>query len=121
MAQEPLPIPSQIVPERLSEEAYIALRKLEYDHALARLGLQGTLWGAVATLIVVIIIVLAQIWSKVVIIEGPAIAGMVAAFVIPIVFYGAFIFARALKVSGKAGKEGAAFEGSTGAAVIPKK
>jgi hypothetical protein len=29
----------------------IALAKLQYDHQLARLGLQGTLWGAWASLI----------------------------------------------------------------------
>jgi hypothetical protein len=91
----------------------IVLTKLQNDHQLARLGLQGTLFGAVAALIAIVIIVVIQVATGRYVIEGWAFAGMVAAIVIPVTFYGAFIFNRALSVSASVAKEGGAFSASS--------
>jgi hypothetical protein len=79
----------------------IALAKLQYDHQLARFGLGGTLYGAFASLCAIVVIDLAQIITGKYIVDGWAFAGMVAVIVIPITFYGAFIFNRALSIEGK--------------------
>jgi hypothetical protein len=42
---------------QLSEETIIALKKLERDYLVARLGLKGTLTGACGCLIVIVIII----------------------------------------------------------------
>jgi hypothetical protein len=114
MVTHPPPIPPEIVPLRLSEDAYIALRKLEYDHALASLGLQGTLWGTIGCLITILAIVLLPAFSPLAVVQRWEVVGVVGAFVLPVVFYGSFVFSRALKVSAKIDKAGGAFEGSTG-------
>jgi hypothetical protein len=103
---EPEPIPRDILPERLSEDAYIALKKLECDHFLARVGLQGTLWGAVATLITLMVIVFIPVFSSKSIVDHWEVVGMAAVFVIPITLYGSFVFDRALKMSARIDKEG---------------
>ena len=90
----------------------IALAKLQFDHQLARFGLGGTLYGAFASLAAIVIIALAQIMTGRYVVEGWAFAGMVAVIVIPVTFYGAFIFNRALSVEGKI--KGAAFKSRTG-------
>ena|SRR5438477_12660085 len=113
MAINPPPDTVTIAPVTLSESTYLALRKLEYDHSLARLGLQGTLWGAWAALATIMVIVFMPVFSPIRVVEHWEIVGMVVAFVVPIVFYGAFIFSRALKVTGKI--EGAgSLDASTG-------
>jgi hypothetical protein len=116
MATEPKEVPQGILPERLTEEAYITLRKLEYDHSLARLGLQGTLWGAWAALITLIVIVIAPLLGSPAAVQGWEFVAVVAAFVVPIVAYGAYIFSRALKISAQVSKTGAQLEALVAAA-----
>jgi hypothetical protein len=59
------------------------------------------------------VIVFMPVFSPIRVVEHWEIVGMVVAFVVPIVFYGAFIFSRALKVTGKI--EGAgSLDASTG-------
>lgn len=115
MASEPAPTPVECIPKSLSEEAYITLKKLEYDHAVVRLGLQGTLWGACGALVILALIILAPAFSNAAIVEGWSVVGVVVVFVVPIVLYGSFIFSRALTISAKAGATGVVIDGSTGA------
>src|ERR1700722_342873 len=103
---EPLPVPMEILPERLSEETYIRLRKLEYDHALALTGLYGTLYGAFGAFLTIIVIVLVPAFTTTVVIEHWEIVGLVTAIVASVTSYGAFIFKQALKTSAKAGADG---------------
>lgn len=112
MATEPKPIPPTVIPHQISEDAYIALRKLEYDHSLARLGLQGTLWGALVSLLTILVIVLMPLFSEAVVVQRWEVVGVVAVFVIPITAYGAFIFDRAMKISGTVSKEGTTVQAS---------
>ena len=84
----------------------IVLTKLQNDHQLAQLGLRGTLFGSVASLITIVMIVVVQVATDRHIVEGWAFAGMVAAIVLPVTFYGAFIFNRALTVSANVAAEG---------------
>jgi hypothetical protein len=114
LQREPAPIPDRIIPERVSEDAYIALRKLEYEHSLARLGLQGTLWGAWAILLVILAIVFTPVFSSKTIVEGSDLVWLVAALVVPVVLYGAFIFHAALTISTKIDKAGGQMDVSTG-------
>ena len=100
-------------PVELTESAYLELRKLELDHSLARLGLQGTLWGAWAALATILGIVFMPVFSPITVVTGWQIVGMVMAFIVPIVFYGAFIFSKAMKITGKIDRSGASFGGST--------
>ncbi len=83
----------------LSEETIIALKKLEYDFQIGRLGLQGTLWGASAALFTIILMVFAPMVTKKDIVEGWQLVIIVALVVLAVVFYGAFVFNRALKIS----------------------
>jgi hypothetical protein len=57
-------MPDQIVNSEL------ALAKLEHDHQLARLGLQGTLWGAWAALIAIVAIAAIQVATGRYVLEG---------------------------------------------------
>jgi hypothetical protein len=91
----------------------VVLAKLQYDHQLARLGLQGTLWGAWASLIAIVAIAVVQVTTNRYVIQGWAFAGMVAVIVVPISLYGAFIFNRALTVSAKVAAEGGSFSASS--------
>ena len=59
-------------------------------------------------------IVLMPVFSSLALVQRWEVVGVVAAFVVPIVFYGAFIFSRALKISAKIDKAGGSFEGLTG-------
>jgi hypothetical protein len=84
----------------LSEDAIIRLKKQEHDYLIARVGLQGTLWGAWACLIVIVLIVVSPAFTTRNVVEGWEIVAIVVAMVGSIVFYGTFIFQRALNVIG---------------------
>jgi len=91
----------------------LALVKLQNDHKLACLGLQGTLWGAWAALIAIVAIAVVQVVTGRNVVEGWAFAAMVAAIVVAVTFYGAFIFNRALSVSAKIEKQGGSVSASS--------
>jgi hypothetical protein len=97
----------------LSEDAYIALRKLEYEHSLARLGLQGTLWGAWAILLTILAIAFTPIFSSKTIVQGMELVWLVAALVVPVVLYGGFIFHVALTISTRVDKAGTSVDFKT--------
>ncbi len=84
----------------LSEDAIIRLKKQEHDYLIARIGLQGTLWGAWACLIVIVLIVISPAFTTRKVVEGWEVVAIVIAMVSSIVFYGTFIFKRALNVTG---------------------
>src|SRR3954453_7052377 len=83
----------------LSEEAIISLKKLEYDYLIARVGLQGTLWGTWAALAALVIIVLSPMFTTRNVVSGSGLVVIVVVMVVAIVAYGAFIFDRALSVT----------------------
>jgi hypothetical protein len=87
----------------VSEEGIVQLKKQELDYLVARVGLQGTLWGAWACLVVIVLIVLSPTFTSRNIIEGWQTVAIVAVMVVSVVFYGAFIFQRALKAGGRFG------------------
>jgi hypothetical protein len=91
----------------------IALVKLQNDYKLACLGLQGTLWGAWAALIAIVAIAAIQAVTDRHVVEGWAFFWMVAAIVVAVTFYGAFIFNRALSVSAKIERQGGSFFASS--------
>lgn len=81
----------------LSEATVIALKKQEHDYLIARIGLQGTLWGAWACLLVIALIVVSPVFTPGNCpLQGSEIVIIVIAMVGAIVFYGTFIFKRAL-------------------------
>lgn len=80
----------------LSDEAILLLQKQEHDYLIARVGLQGTLWGAWACCAALVLIVVASGFSSEHIISGWQIVAIVGAMVLAIVYYGTFIFKRAL-------------------------
>src|SRR5262249_43991961 len=86
----------------------IALTKLKYDHDLATLGLQGTLWGSWASLGAIVIIVVAQVMTERYVLQGWPLAATVAVITLAVTFYGAFIFDRALSVSARVQSQGGA-------------
>ena len=86
--------------QELSEETVLLLKKQEHDYLIARVGLQGTLWGAWACLVVILLIVLSPAFTARSILEGWQVVAVVGIMVCAIVFYGTFIFKRAL--TGKA-------------------
>jgi hypothetical protein len=88
----------------LSEETVLLLKKQEHDYLIARIGLQGTLWGAWACLIVIVLIVISPSFTTRNVVEGWQIVTIVIAMVSAIVFYGTFIFKRALTATGTIGK-----------------
>jgi uncharacterized membrane protein len=74
----------------------LLLKKQEHDYLIARIGLQGTLWGAWGCLIVIVLIVISPAFTTRNILEGWQIVAMTGIMVSAIVFYGTFIFKRAL-------------------------
>jgi hypothetical protein len=88
----------------LSEETVLLLKAQEHDYLIARIGLQGTLWGAWACLVVIGLIVISPAFMVHPVIEGWQIVTIVLAMVGAIVFYGTFIFKRALTAKGEFGK-----------------
>jgi hypothetical protein len=89
-----------------NHQTKIALKKLEYDYLIARLGLQGTLWGAWASLVAIVAIVAVQVITERYIIQGWALAATVATIVVSVTAYGAFIFHSALTISVNIEKNG---------------
>src|SRR5580704_11438703 len=82
--------------QEVSEETVLLLKKQEHDYLIARIGLQGTLWGAWGCLIVIVLIVISPAFTTRNILEGWQIVAMTGIMVSAIVFYGTFIFKRAL-------------------------
>jgi hypothetical protein len=101
------------------DQIRVALTKLENDYRIARLGLQGTLWGAWASLAALVAIVGVQVWAEHYIVQGWAFTAMVAAIVIPVTAYGAFIFHEALSISVNVRRDGS-FDISANVANRPK-
>ena len=85
------------------EDREVTLVRLKCDHELAMLGLHGTLKGSFAALAAMVIIAVTQVSLDRYVVKDWAFAGMVAAMVVAIALYGAFIFNRALKISAKVG------------------
>jgi hypothetical protein len=73
---------------------------------LSRLGLRGTLWGALASLSAILVIAIAQVITDRYVVQGWQFTAMVAVVTISVTTYGAFIFNRALKISAGAKKNG---------------
>jgi hypothetical protein len=90
-----------------------SLVKLQNDYELARVGLQGTLWGAWAALTAIVAIAVVQIVIDRYVVRGWEFVAMVAVIVIPVTFYGAFIFKRAIGISVKIEKQGGWFSASS--------
>ena len=88
-----------------SEEFRLARTKLELNHQLARLGLKGTLWGAWATLLAIVLIVAIQAYIERYILDGWPLAAFAAVVVVSAICYGAFIFNHTLKFSAKMDKD----------------
>jgi hypothetical protein len=88
----------------LSEETILLLKKQEHDYLIARIGLQGTLWGAWACLVVIVLVVASPAFTTRNVVEGWQIVTIVVAMVGAIVFYGTFIFKRALTATGTIGQ-----------------
>jgi hypothetical protein len=97
-------------PPNLSEDTIIRLKKLEYDHKTVRLGLQGTLWGAWASLLTLLVIILVPVYLGRPVLTGGQIVWAIGVFVVPIVAYGAFIFKSALDVAAKVDRTGGSGE-----------
>src|SRR5215470_804573 len=85
----------------LDDKTVVELTKLKYDHDLATLGLQGTLWGAWASLAAIVIIVVVQVMTQRYVLQGKSLAATVGIMAAAVTFYGAFVFNRALSVSAK--------------------
>jgi hypothetical protein len=83
----------------LSDETILLLQKQEHDYLIARVGLQGTLWGAWACCAALVLIVVSSGFSSEHIVSGWQIVAIVGAMVLAIVYYGTFIFKRALNTS----------------------
>jgi hypothetical protein len=97
----------------MSDTNEVILAKLYYDNQLARLGLQGTLWGAWASLFAIATIAVVQVVFDRYVIKDWAFFAMVTVIVTSVTFYGVFIFNRALTVSAEIGKEGGKFFASS--------
>jgi hypothetical protein len=97
----------------LDGAAIVQLKKQELDYLIARVGLQGTLWGAWACLIAIVMIVVSPTFTSRSLLDGWQLVAIVAVMVISVVFYGAFIFQRALKADGSVGSSRFSLESST--------
>jgi hypothetical protein len=87
----------------LSEETIVTLKKLEYDYEIGRLALRGTLTGACAAFFLIVLIIFAPIITKKDIVEGWQLVSIVALVAGAVLFYGAFVFNRALSLTGNVG------------------
>jgi hypothetical protein len=92
--------------EQLSEQAIVQLQKLEYDHLLASRGLNGTLYGAWASLLTIVLLIFAPAFTEKVVVTGWQLVFIVAFLAGAVVFYGAFIFNRALTITAEQTREG---------------
>jgi hypothetical protein len=80
------------------------LAKLKYDYELARLGLKGTLWGAWASIFLILVITIAEVSTNRFVVQGWPYTAMFAVATLSVTIYGAFIFNRALKITAGAKK-----------------
>jgi hypothetical protein len=83
------------------EGHHVSLVKIEASFTIARLGLQGTLIFSIFCLLSILGIVYSPLILKRDIIEGWQIVSIVFLMVAAVVFFGAFIFDRALKLSAR--------------------
>ena len=86
-----------------NEDRDIALARLKYDHDLAKEGLKGTLWGAWAALIAIVLITFMQIVYDRYVIKDWAFFGMVTIIAVAIMLYGAYIFKQAFRITTRYG------------------
>jgi hypothetical protein len=99
--------------DHLSEQAVIQLQKLEYDHLLASKGLNGTLYGAWASLFAIIVLIFAPMVTERDIVTGWQLVAIVGFLAGAVVFYGAFIFNRALRITAERTRDGASLAADT--------
>jgi hypothetical protein len=78
---------------------HVNLVKIEASFTIARLGLQGTLIGAIFCVLTTVAIVYSPVLLTRDIIEGWQIVSVVGLMVAALVFFGAFVFQRALAFS----------------------
>lgn len=108
LGRDPLALDRLIAPgQELKDETIVRLRKLDNDYLLAKEGLKGTLLGAFACLFVIILIEVLPAFTPRHLVEGWQVVVIVGAMVASVVFYGAFIFDRALRVAAKVGDKAA--------------
>lgn len=99
--------------DHLSEQAIVELKKLEYDHLLASKGLNGTLYGACASLLAIIALIFAPTITQRDIVTGWQLVCIVGFLGGAVVFYGAFIFNRALRVTAERTAQGMSMAATT--------
>jgi hypothetical protein len=99
--------------DNLSEPAIIELQKLEYGHLLASKGLNGTLYGACASLVAIIALIFASLVTGREIVTGWQLVAIVGCLAGAVVFYGAFIFNRALRITAEHTPEGTSLAAGT--------
>jgi hypothetical protein len=99
--------------DHLSEQAIVELQKLDYNHQLAAKGLNGTLFGACASVLAILVLIFAPAVTGVHTVDGWQLVAIVALLGAAVVFYGAFIFNRALSITAERTKDGVSLAGST--------
>jgi hypothetical protein len=99
--------------DHLSEQAIVELQRLDYNHQLASKGLNGTLFGACASVLAILVLIFAPAITGVQVVDGWQLVAIVAMLGAAVVFYGAFIFNRALSIDLERTKDGLALSGST--------
>jgi hypothetical protein len=99
--------------DHLSEQAIVELRRLDYNHQLAAKGLNGTLFGACASVLAILVLIFAPAVTGAHTVDGWQLVAIVALLGAAVVFYGAFIFNRALSIDLERTKDGIALSGST--------
>jgi len=87
-----------------SEDYKLARAKLDLNHALARAGLRGTLFGAWATLIAIVLIVAIQTLTERYVLDGWPLASLAAVVVVSVIFMGGYIFSHAVKFGAQFGE-----------------
>lgn len=99
--------------DHLSEQAIVELQRLDYNHQLASKGLNGTLFGACASVLAILVLIFAPAITGAHVVTGWQLVAIVALLGAAVVFYGAFIFNRALSLDLERTKEGISLAGST--------
>jgi hypothetical protein len=105
--------------DHLSEQAIVELQKLDYNHQLASKGLNGTLFGACASVLAILVLIFAPAVTGTHVVTGWQLVCIVALLGAAVVFYGAFIFNRALSITAERTKDGVSLAGSTHDLVAP--
>ena len=99
--------------DHLSEQAIVELQRLDYNHQLASKGLNGTLFGACASVLAILVLIFAPVVTGAHVVTGWQLVAIVALLGASVVFYGAFIFNRALSLDLERTKDGISLSGST--------